>query len=411
MKPYEYVVIGGGLAGGRAADGIRKVDTEGTLALVTGEHHMPYERPPLSKGYLTGKEGLDHVYLKEEATYAEKDVEVIKGVRATKVDPAARSVTLDDGRVLGYEKLLLATGGHAWRLPIPGSDLPGVFTLRTIEDADGIRRAAKSGKRALVLGGSFVGSEVASSLAQLGLSVTMVFPEARLLERVVPEELSAFIHAKYGANGVRVLSGTKPDRLEGRGKVERAVLDNGDSLDVDLVVMGVGIRLDTELAREAGLALGEKGAVIVDETLRTSDPSIYAAGDIAAWPDPTFGKRLQVEHWNVARGQGLRAGRNMAGEEKPYKTLPYFFSDLFDLSFEVWGDLTAWDRTVLRGTLEGGSFALYYFDQGKIVGVLAAGRPDEERKPMQALVKARLAYGDVAVKLGDEGVDLSVLVG
>jgi NADPH-dependent 2,4-dienoyl-CoA reductase/sulfur reductase-like enzyme len=410
MKPYKYVIIGGGLAGGRAGDGIRKVDMEGTIALVTGEHHMPYERPPLSKGYLTGREGLDHVYLKEDAYYAQNNIEVISGVRATQVDPAAHGVTLDDGRVLGYEKLLLATGGHAWRLPIPGSDLPGVFTLRTIEDADGIRKAAKSGKRALVLGGSFIGSEVAASLAQLGLSVTMVFPEARLLERIVPEELSAFIHAKYGANGVRILSGNKPGRLDGNGKVERAVLDNGDSLDVDLVVMGVGIRLDTELARDAGLELGERGAVVVDEMLRTSDPNIYAAGDIAAWPDPTFGKRLQVEHWNVARGQGLRAGRNMAGEEKPYTTLPYFFSDLFDLSFEVWGNLTAWDQTVLRGTLKGGSFALYYFDQGKMVGVLAAGRPDEERKPMQALVKARLAYGDVAAKLSDEGVDLSTLV-
>ena len=410
MKSYKYVIVGGGLAGQRAGDGIRKVDTEGTVALVTGEHHMPYQRPPLSKGYLTGEEGLDHVYLKEEAYYAQNKIEVISGVRATKVDPAARSVTLDDGRVLGYEKLLLATGGQAWRLPIPGHDLAGVFTLRTIEDADGIREAARSGKRALVLGGSFIGSEVASSLAQLGLNVAMVFPEARLLERVVPEELSAFLHAKYEANGVRLLARTKPDRLEGNGKVERAKLDSGETLDVDLVVMGVGIRLDTELARDAGLELGERGAVVVDECLRTSDPNIYAAGDIAAWPDPTFGKRLRVEHWDVARRQGLRAGRNMAGEEKPYTALPYFFSDLFDFSFEVWGDLTAWDQTVLRGTLEGGSFALYYFDQGKMVGVLAAGRLDEERKPMQALVKARPAYEDVAAKLSDEGVSLDTLV-
>lgn len=410
MESYKYVIIGGGLAGGRAGDGIRKVDMEGTVALVTGEHHMPYERPPLSKGYLTGKEGLDHVYLKEDAYYAQNNIEVISGVRATKVDPAARSVTLDDGRVLEYEKLLLATGGYAWRLPIPGHDLPGVFTLRTIEDADAIREAAGSGKRALVLGGSFIGSEVASSLAQLGLNVAMVFPETRLLERIVPEELSTFLHAKYEANGVRILTGTKPDHLEGRGKVERVKLDNGETMDVDLVVMGVGIRLDTELARDAGLELGERDAVVVDEYLRTSDPNIYAAGDIAAWPDPTFGKRLRVEHWDVARGQGLRVGRNMAGEEKPYTALPYFFSDLFDLSFEVWGDLTAWDQTVLRGALEGGSFALYYFDRGKMVGVLAAGRPDEERKPMQALVKARPAYEDVAAKLSDEGVSLSTLV-
>jgi len=411
MEAYKYVIVGGGLAGQRAGDGIRKVDTKGAIALVAGERHMPYERPPLSKGYLTGKEGLDHVYLKEDAYYAQNSIEVMRGVRANKVDPAARSVTLDDGRVLEYEKLLLATGGRAWRLPIPGHDLPGVFTLRTIEDADGIRKAARSGKRALVLGGSFIGSEVASSLTQLGLKVVMVFPEGRLLGRVVPEELSAFLQAKYEANGVRILAGTKPERLEGNGEVERVKLDSGEILDVDLVVMGVGIRLDTELARDAGLELGERDAVMVDETLRTSDPHIYAAGDIAAWPDPTFGKRLRVEHWDVARRQGLRAGRNMAGEAKPYTALPYFFSDLFDFSFEVWGNLTVWDQAVLRGTLEGGSLGLYYFDQGKMVGVLAAGRPDEERKPMQALVKARPAYDDVAVKLRDEGVDLGTLVG
>jgi NADPH-dependent 2,4-dienoyl-CoA reductase/sulfur reductase-like enzyme len=411
MEAYEYVIIGGGLAGQRACDGIRKVDTDGTVALVTEEPHMPYQRPPLSKGYLTGKEGLDHVYIREDDYYTQNNIEVISGVRATKVDPAARSATLGEGRMLGYEKLLLATGGHAWRLPIPGNDLPEVFTLRTIEDADRIREAAGSGKRALVLGGSFIGSEVGASLAQLGLNVTMVFPEGRLLERIVPEELSAFLHAKYEASGVRILFGAKPGSLEGNGTVERVELDNGQTLDVDLVVMGVGIRLNTELARDAGLEMGEKGAVIVDECLRTSDPNVYAAGDIAACPDPTSGKRLRVEHWDVARRQGLRAGRNMAGEEKPYTPLPYFFSDLFDLSFEVWGDLTAWDQTVLRGTLESGSFAFYYFDQDRMVGVLAAGRPDEERKPMQALVKARLAYEDVAAKLRDEGVDLSTLAG
>jgi NADPH-dependent 2,4-dienoyl-CoA reductase/sulfur reductase-like enzyme len=410
MQSYEYVIIGGGLAGQRAGDGIRKVDAEGTIALVTAEPHVPYERPPLSKGYLTGKKGLDRVYLKEDAYYAQNAIEVITGTRATRIDPAARSVTLGDGRTLGYEKLLLATGGRAWRLPIPGNDLPGVFTLRTIEDSDGIREAAQHGKPALVLGGSFIGSEVASSLAQLGLAVTMVFPEGRLLELVVPQELSALLHAKYVANGVRILSGTKPERLEGDGQVERAVLDSGETLDIDLVVMGVGVRLNSELAHDAGLEMGERGAVVVDETLRTSDPHIYAAGDIAAWPDPTFGKRLRVEHWDVARRQGLRAGRNMAGEEKPYTALPYFFSDLFDLSFEVWGDLSAWDRTVTRGTLESGSFALYYFAQGKMVGVLAVGRPDEERKPMQALVKSRPVYEDVKARLTDEAVDLSRLV-
>jgi NAD(P)H-nitrite reductase large subunit len=332
MELYTYVIIGGGLAGQRAADGIRKVDPDGSIALVMDEPQLPYERPALSKGYLAGKEGLDHVIIKGEDYYVENQIEVLQGARAAKLDPTARQVTLDDGRALGYKTLLLATGGRAWRLPIPGADLNGVFTLRTIENAQSIQNAAEAGKQAVVVGGSFIGSEVASSLAQLGLSVTMVFPESRLLARVVPDELSAFLHAKYAANNVRMLTGTEPECIEGSGKAERVALTRGDALDANLVVMGVGIRLNTELAREAGLEIGAQGAVVVDQYLRTSAPGIYAAGDIANWPDPTFGKRLRVEHWDVARRHGIRAGRNMAGEEKPYTALPYFFSDLFDLA-------------------------------------------------------------------------------
>jgi NADPH-dependent 2,4-dienoyl-CoA reductase/sulfur reductase-like enzyme len=415
MQSYKYLIIGGGLAGGRACQGIRRLDKEGSVALVTAEAHVPYERPALSKGYLTGKEDRDHVYVKEAAYYEENQVDVLRGVAAMSIDRAAHKVTLGDGRVLGYHKLLLATGGSAWRLPLPGADLPGVYTLRTIENSDAIRGAVKTGTHALVLGGSFIGSEVAASLAQLGAKVTMVFPESRLLERVATEALSAHLDALYAEHGVRILTGTKPERLEGADRVERAVLDNGETLEVSLVVMGVGIRLNTSLAEEAGLKMWERSAVWVDEQLRTSDPDIYAAGDIAAWPDPTFGKRLRVEHWDVAFRQGLRAGRNMAGEEKAYKTLPYFFSDLFDLSFEVWGDLTAWDQTVLRGSLPtpadagAGSYAVYYFGQGTLTGVLAVGRPKAERKPMPALVKAHVSYADVADKLADEAIDLADL--
>jgi NADPH-dependent 2,4-dienoyl-CoA reductase/sulfur reductase-like enzyme len=408
MTTYKYVIVGGGLAGQRGADGIRKVDPEGSIALVTTEPHVPYQRPPLSKGYLRGENGLDKVYIKEATYYAENSIEVVSGVWVNGIDPAAHNLTLKDGQKLGYEKLLLATGGRAWRLPISGNDLPGAFTLRTIEDADAIRKAAQESKRALVVGGSFIGSEVAASLVQIGLDVTMVFPESRLLEPIAPEELSAWLHAKYQANGVRIIADATLERLQGHQEVERAVVHAHEShvLEIDLVVMGVGVRLNTELAQSAGLEMAADGGVIVDAYLRTSDSNIYAAGDIAVWPDPTFGKRLRVEHWDVARRQGLRAGRNMAGDLKPYKALPYFFSDLFDFSFEVWGDLTAWDQTVLRGSLDEGTFAFYYFHQGRMVGVLAAGRPDEERKPMQALIKARPPYEEIATKLRDEAVDL-----
>lgn len=411
MESYRYLIIGGGLAGGRAVGGIRQVDEEGSVALVTQERHRPYERPPLSKKYLRQEVGLDRVYVEDAGYYDENDVEVLTRVRATQLDPDEHFVTLEDGRELGYEKLLLATGGHAWRLPMPGKDLANVFTLRTIEDSDNIREAGGEGKHALVMGGSFIGSEVAASLRQLGTQVTMIFPESRLLERIVPVELSDLLFAVYRDEGIDVFPNIVSEGMEGDGKVERATLDNGETIDVDLVVMGVGIRLNTELADQAGLELNENGAIIVDEYLRTSGPDIYAAGDIAAWPDPTFEERLRVEHWDVARRQGRRAGRNMAGEEVAYTALPYFFSDLFDLSFEVWGNLFSWDQTVLRGSLEEGSFAFYYFDQAKLVGVLSMNRPSVERGPMQGLIKTRPTHAEIAEKLRDESLALETLVG
>jgi NADPH-dependent 2,4-dienoyl-CoA reductase/sulfur reductase-like enzyme len=410
MESFKYVIIGGGLAGGRACQGIRREDAEGSVALITAEEHGPYQRPPLSKGYLTGTEDLSKVLLKSDDFYAENQIDLLTGVRVTEIRPDAHQVVLEDGRTVAYGKLLLATGGRAWRLPLRGSNLGHVYTLRTIEDSDAIRRAAQPDARALVMGGSFIGSEAAASLAQRGVRVVMVFPKSRLLKRVAPEELSTLLQHKFESHGVHILPGTTAESLEGDDKIERAVLDNGESLDVDLAVMGVGIRLNTELARAAGLAMREDGAVVVDEFLRTSDPDIYAAGDIAAWPDPTFGKQLRVEHWDVAYNQGMRAGRNMAGLAKPYTILPYFFSDLFDLSFEVWGDLSAWDQTVRRGTLEGGSFAFYYFHQGRLVGVLALGRPEDEREPMQALVKARPTYDAVALGLADERRAMGLLL-
>lgn len=410
METFKYVVIGGGLAGGRAADGIRALDPDGSLIMIAEEKFLPYQRPPLSKGYLTGEEGLDHVFLRSEDHYTQKKITCLTGSKATEIDPSGRVVKLSSGREITFEKLLLATGGHAWRLPIAGNDLEGVFTLRTLADCDTLRGAAASGMSALVIGGSFIGSEVAASLTTMGLSVTMVFLENHLMERFLPQEVSTYVEDIYLSRGVRLLPATKPLQLEGARKVRRAVLGNGEKLDTQLVIMGVGIRLNVDLAETAGLEMTERGAVAVDADLETSVPGIYAAGDIAAWPDPTFGKRLRVEHWDVARRQGTQAGRNMAGEDKPYTALPYFYSDLFDLSFEAWGDLSAWDQTLIRGNLEKGSFAVYYFHEGTMVGVLAAGRPEEERKPMQGLVKARTPHSHVAHILTDEQADLATLL-
>ena len=412
MAVYNYVVIGGGLAGGRAVEGIRQVDEDGTIVLITEESYRPYERPPLSKKYLQSEAGLDRVFLRDESYYEERNIEIIQEKKVLHLIPAEKKVLAEDGLELSYEKLLLATGGQAIRLDLPGNNLSNVFTLRTINDSQSIRDAAGNGKTALVMGGSFIGTEVTASLTQLGTKVVQIFPENRLLERVVPQEGSDYLFDLFTGKGVHILPGVVASQLNGENRVQSAALDNGEKMDVDLVVMGIGIRLNTELAEEAGLSVRDSDkAVVVDKFLQTTDPDIYAAGDIAAWPDVTFEQRLRVEHWDVARRQGRRAGRNMAGENEPYTTLPYFFSDLFDLSFEVWGNLSAWDQTVTRGSVESGSFAFYYFYSGRLVGVFAADRPGDEREPMQALVKAQPHYLEVAELLQKDETDLSELAG
>lgn len=412
MKRYRYVIIGGGMAGGQACEGIRQVDPEGSIVLVTAEPYRPYERPPLSKVYLRGEAGLDKVYLKDADYYREQRVELLEGVRAEKLDPRRRQVRLGNGQSLEYEKLLLATGGHARKLQLPGGDLRNVYTLRTIDDSDGIRAASAPGRKALVMGGSFIGAEGAASLSQMEAKVTVVFPDERLFTRVMPPEISQFFQSQFEAHGVRLLPGVTARSLEGDGTVERAHLDNGETLETELVVMGVGIELNTELAAAAGLQTQEKDhAVLVDETLRTGDADIYAAGDIAAWPDPTFNKRLRVEHWDVARQQGLQAGRNMAGAGEAYTALPSFFSDIYDLTFDVWGDLSSWEDTVIRGTPESRKFAVFYFEDETLTGALAMSLPKEEQKAIQDLVKSRAGQDEIGEELEDVSRPLAELAG
>ncbi|MGI5837839.1 MAG: NAD(P)/FAD-dependent oxidoreductase [Chloroflexota bacterium] len=410
MKSYQYLIVGGGIAGGRAIDGIRKLDQKGTVALVTRDAHPPYQKPPLSKGYLVGTEGLDQLYLKDVVYYEQNQVDLFIGSAAIHLDRVAHTVTLNNGEAISYKKLLLATGAIPFRLPLPGADLERVWTLRTIEDSDSLRNAAKGGGPAVVLGGSFIGAEVAAALSSIGMDVTMVFPESRLLARVCPPELSAFIAERFVSQGIRLLSGQRPERLVGTGQVERVILDNGDALPANQVVMGVGVRPDTALAKEAGLELDEKGGVVVDEHLTTSDPDIYAAGDIAAWPDPTSGRRIRVEHWDVARQQGIRAGRNMAGEGKPYGAVPYFYSDLLGYSLEGWGDLTGWDAMVRRGRVGDAQFSFYSFKEGKLAGVLFVNPSNADRKTLAALVKAKPNQSDVATDLADETKELGSLL-
>ena len=388
MEKFTYIIVGGGLAGHKAVQGIRKIDPSSSLVLICAEDHIPYQRPPLSKSYLTGNKGLDQVYLKNEDFYQKQNIKLIRGLAANRIEPEKRMVCLADGSDLYYEKLLLATGSTALRLPLPGNELNNVFTLRTIEDSDSIRKAAESGAEAVVIGGSFIGSETAASLVKMGVKVTMIFPEIRILARLVPEQLSRAMDNKFREQGVKIITGTKPVSFAGQGKVSSVELDSGKSIPADLVIMGVGVKLNTALALEAGLDMGERGSVLTDVFLRTRDKNIYAAGDIVCWPDQRYGKRLRLEHWDAARAQGLRAGKNMAGEEKPYKTLPYFFSDIFDFSLEAWGDLGQWDKILIKGDIDKRNFVIYYFFQDRLCAALSCGKDEAEKQEIEEKVKA-----------------------
>ncbi len=411
MSDYDYVIIGGGLASARACEGIRELDASGSIALVTAEPRLPYHRPPLSKAYLRGERPLARLYVQQESFYREHRITVLAGTEAARITRRSRRVSLASGESIGYGELLLATGGRAWRLPLSGADLPGVFTLRTVDDCDAIRAAVSGARQVVVIGGSFIGCEVAASLTQMGVPVTMCFLEEYPLQALVPPELGQLIRSMLEERGARVIAATRPERIMGDGRAERVQLENGMLLDADVVIMGVGIRLNTQLAREAELELTEMSGVVVDEHLRTSDPHIWAAGDIAAWPDPHSGQRIRVEHWDVAYNQGHRAGRNMAGADEPYRILPYFFSDILDLSFEAWGTLARSERILVRGSVAERSVSYWYVHEGRVLGVLAIGRPEPEREAMQALVARGPLAAEVEVVLMDTGVDLASLAG
>jgi len=411
MKDFKYIVVGGGMAGGKALEAIRKKDDRESIALIAKEAHRPYERPPLSKKLLRGEAKVESVFLQDLEFYQDQRIELILGVSVEQINPKEHSLVLGDGRTLGYSKLLLATGGKAILLEMPGSDLDNVYTLRELEDSLAIRGTVEKGSNVVVMGGSFIGCEAAASLSQIGGDVTQIFPENHLLEKVLPVEASGLLEKIFDDRGIKRMSGTVAEEIQGAGKVEQVILDDGRPIQADVVVMGVGIKLNTALAGNAGLNLrGNDQAVVVNRYLQTSDKDIYAAGDIAAWPSERYDSLLRVEHWDVARRQGKIAGQNMVQRGKIYDALPYFFSDIFDLSFEVWGDLSDWERTVLRGTYSDMSFAISYFAKDRLVGILAAGRPEGERGPIQDLVTKGPSYDQVADDFADENRDLAQLI-
>lgn len=361
-RPQRVVIVGGGLAGAKAAEALREQSFRGTITLVAAEPHLPYERPPLSKSYLSGKSAFDEAIVHPGAWYRDNDVDLRLGTRATSVDAAAHQVHLEGGEPVAYDKLLLATGAVPRRLPIPGADAENVLYLRTREDADAIR-ACFGDRRLVIIGAGWIGLEVAAAARGAGTTVTVIEVADLPLLGVLGPELAQVFADLHTGNGVDLRLGTQVSAIATDGsRVTGVELAGGETVPAYAVVVGVGVAPDVALAESAGLALDN--GVLVDASLRSSDPDIYAVGDIANHDHPVLGQRVRVEHWATALKQPATAAAAMLGGDAQYRELPYFFSDQYDLGMEYIGHAPkgSYDRVVLRGDLTKPEFVAFWLD-------------------------------------------------
>jgi 3-phenylpropionate/trans-cinnamate dioxygenase ferredoxin reductase component len=403
--PRSIVIVGASLAGAKAAETLREEGYEGRLVLVGDESERPYERPPLSKDYLRGEVGLDKVYVHDAAFYDERAIELRTTSRVTAIDPAAHTVTLVGGEDLSWDRLLLTVGAEPRRLPLPGAGLDGVMYLRSLADSDRLRAVIGAGGRLVVVGAGWIGSEAAASARQLGMEVTILERLDVPLENVLGPTVGRLYADLHQEHGVELLMGAKLEAIEGAGRVERVRLAGGRTIDCAAVLVGVGVVPRTELAEAAGLAVDD--GILVDATLQTNAPGIFAAGDVANAVHPFYSRRVRVEHWANALNQGPVAARNMLGASEPYDTIPYFFSDQYEVGMEYSGFARGTDEVVLRGDLAGRELIAFWIADGRVAAGMNVNVWDVN-ETVQALIRSR-APVDI-VRLRNPDVPLEDLV-
>lgn len=396
-----FAVLGGGAAGAAAVEALRQEGYRGRILLITGETFLPYDRTSLSKAYLAEREKQAGVKpLRAEAFYQEHGIEVLAGKTVSKVRAEARQIEFADGGTLHYDALLLATGGTPRRLPVPGADLPGVLTLRAPGDVDQIAAAAKEGSRAVVIGSSFIGMECASALRSRNVQVQVVAMEQVPFERVLGKEVGGLFKSVAEESGVVFHFNAQVDHFAGQGKVEKVVLKGGVELEADLVVVGAGVKPVTDYLE--GVAKNPDGSVSVDEFMKVVGADrLYAAGDIAAFPDPLSGERIRIEHWRVAGQQGRVAARNMAGHATPFTQVPFFWTRQFNQNLRYVGHASSWDEVVVDGDLGQKNFLAYYVKGGQVRAVAGAGR-DKALCAIEECLRLRKMPSLAALK---DGVD------
>ncbi len=372
----RVIIAGAGHAAGQTATTLRQKKYAGEILIIGDEPYVPYQRPPLSKAYLAGELELERLYFKPEKFYPEHDIDMRLGTRVTAIDPSAKTVTTDAGDTLDYTKLILATGSRVRELPIPGNDLEGVHYLRSIGDVQAMQAQFAPGAKIVIVGGGYIGLEVAAVGVKRGLDVTVLETESRVMNRVVAREISQFFQDMHAAEGTKLELGRRVKQINGdNGKVVSVSCADGFTVEADLVVIGIGILPNVELAEAAGLKCSN--GIVVDENCQTSDPDILAIGDCTRHPNGLLGRHLRLESVHNAIEQGKTAALNIIGNPSPYNQIPWFWSDQFDVKMQIAGMSDVHEQFVLRGDPATRSFAAFYLQQGRIVAVDAINSPRE----------------------------------
>ncbi len=399
------VIVGAGQAGGDLATALRQMGYTGRVILIGDEKAPPYRRPPLSKAYLSGDITEDALYLKPPAVYEKQNIELRTGVKVTAIDPQAHTVSLDNGETITYNKLALTTGGHARRLPLPGAEKPNVHYVRTLEDIERLKAQFGEGRRLVIIGGGYIGLEAASVGIKKGLKVTLVEALPRMLARVTGPELSQYYHSVHTSHGVDIRLGAGVQGLEGGELVETVVLSDGTRIPADLLIVGIGLIPNTEIAEKAGLAVDN--GVIVDLYAQTSDPDIVAAGDCANHENGFLGRRLRLESVPNASEMARVAAASILGQQVAHASVPWFWSDQYDLKLQMVGLSQGHDQVIIRGSMEANNFSAFYLQNGVVISVDCVNRPQDFM--MGKKLVAAKAKIDPAV-LADDSVSLKGLV-
>lgn len=404
MSRPRFVVVGAGLAGFTAVETLRSEGFDGSVTLLGAESHAPYERPPLSKGYLMGNDPREKVFSRPDGWYRDQDVDLLTSTRVTSLDRDAQVVVTAAGERIGYDGALLATGSRPRRLDVPGEELAGIHQLRTLDDSDALKQALESGHRLVVVGGGWIGLEVASAARTAGLEVVVIERGEVPLGAVLGPKVARVFADLHRDNGVDLRTSSGVARFLGDdGVLEAVELTDGTRLDTDLALVAVGATPRTELAEAAGLTVDN--GVLVDAHLRTADPRVAAAGDIANVDHPVLGRRVRVEHWANATSQGPVAARALLGQDVSYRDLPFFFTDQYDLGMEYVGYAPAgsYDDVVLRGDVAGLAFVAFWLSEGRVTAAMHVNTWDAT-EPMTALVSSGRAVD--AERLADAAVPL-----